>query len=176
MTMKASGRMQETKGDVPPVDKLLDPPSMFARYTCASVLAGIFSIFAKLVFVGESNAPGVGQEMHSYKVPLGLTLAYVVSLPLLKLFSQHYLSKVVDVKLLLTESMILYNAGQVFLNAWMVYRFIDSLLFRGHPFVGDIHTVSSGASYAVFVHYCDKYLEFFDTYFMVLRGKMDQVR
>jgi len=35
---------------------------------------------------------------------------------------------------------------------------------------------SEMASYAVWVHYCDKYLEFFDTYFMVLRGKMDQVR
>jgi hypothetical protein len=28
----------------------------------------------------------------------------------------------------------------------------------------------------VWVHYCDKYLEFLDTFFMVLRGKMDQVR
>jgi len=36
-------------------------------------------------------------------------------------------------------------------------------------------SISSGSSYAVWVHYCDKYLEFFDTYFMVLRGKMDQV-
>ena len=36
--------------------------------------------------------------------------------------------------------------------------------------------VESGSSYAVWVHYCDKYLEFFDTYFMVLRGKLDQVR
>lgn len=79
-------------------------------------------------------------------------------------------------KVLLKESMILYNAGQVVLNAWMVYRFIDAVAFRGHPFVGAMEAANSGATYAVWVHYCDKYLEFLDTYFMVLRGKMDQVR
>jgi elongation of very long chain fatty acids protein 4 len=161
-------------GDIPSVEKLLDQPSILARYTCASILLGIFAVFAKLVFVGESEAPGVGEEMHSCRVPLVLTLGYVISLPLLKIFSEKYLVTV-DVKLLLTESMILYNAGQVLLNTWMVYQFIDALLFRGHPFVGDIHTATSGASYAVWVHYCDKYLEFFDTYFMVLRGNMEQV-
>jgi len=71
--------------------------------------------------------------------------------------------------------MVLYNVAQVVLNGWMVYRFIDCVVNRGHPFIGDIHTVHSGASYAIWVHYCDKYLEFFDTYFMVLRGKTNQV-
>ena len=71
--------------------------------------------------------------------------------------------------------MILYNAGQVILNAWMVYRMVDAVLFRGHPFVGAFSAGQTGATYAVWVHYCDKYLEFLDTYFMVLRGKMDQV-
>ena len=68
-----------------------------------------------------------------------------------------------------------YNVAQVFLNGWMVYRFINAVLYQGHPFIGDISTVNTGAPFAVFVHYMDKYLEFFDTYFMVLRGKMDQV-
>jgi elongation of very long chain fatty acids protein 4 len=72
--------------------------------------------------------------------------------------------------------MVVYNAGQVALNAWMVYRCIDAVLFREHPFIGDIYTVNTGATYAVWIHYCDKYLEFFDTFFMVLRGRMDQVR
>jgi hypothetical protein len=113
---------------------------------------------------------------HDFRVPLVLTVGYLVSLPILRIFAAKFLSKNVDVKLLLRESMILYNAGQVLLNGWMVYRFIDAVLWRGHPFVGDVNTVSTGATYAVWVHYCDKYLEFFDTYFMVLRGKMDQVR
>merc|ERR1712087_1062039 len=71
--------------------------------------------------------------------------------------------------------MVIYNGGRVLLNGWMVYRMVYAVLFRGHPFIGDINTVNTGATFAVWVHYCDKYLEFLDTYFMVLRGKMDQV-
>ena len=79
-------------------------------------------------------------------------------------------------KLLLKETMVVYNGGQVLLNGWMVYRFIDALVNKGHPFIGDLYTVNSGATFAVWIHYMDKYLEFFDTFFMVLRGRMDQVR
>jgi len=71
--------------------------------------------------------------------------------------------------------MVLYNVSQVALNGWMVYRFIDAVVYRGHPFIGDMHTTDTGTPFVVWVHYCDKYLEFFDTYFMVLRGRMDQV-
>jgi elongation of very long chain fatty acids protein 4 len=65
--------------------------------------------------------------------------------------------------------------AQVLLNGWMVWKIIAALM-NGHPFVGDIYTTSSGTTYAMWVHYCDKYLEFFDTYFMVIRGRRDQVR
>ena len=164
------------QADKVPVEKLLEPPSFIARYTCASVLLGAFAIWGKLTFVPEAEAPGVGAPIHDFRVPLVLTVGYLVSLPILRIFAASFLSKNVDVKLLLRESMILYNGAQVLLNGWMVYRFVDAILFRGHPFVGDVNTVSTGATYAVWVHYCDKYLEFFDTYFMVLRGKMDQVR
>jgi hypothetical protein len=99
-----------------------------------------------------------------------------VLLPLMRIFAKNFLSEHVDVKLLLKETMVIYNGGQVLLNAWMVYRMIDSVLFRGHPFIGDIYTVDKGATFAVWIHYMDKYLEFFDTFFMVLRGRMDQVR
>ena len=75
--------------------------------------------------------------------------------------------------------MIIYNVAQVFLNGWTVYAIIDALVYRGHPFIGSRSltgvAISSGSSYAVWVHYCDKYLEFFDTYFMILRGNMKQV-
>ena len=90
--------------------------------------------------------------MHSYHVPLALTVGYLISLPILKFFVKNFLSEI-DVKLLLKESMLLYNVAQVAINGWMVWRFI----------------------YAIWIHYCDKYLEFFDTYFMVLRGRTDQV-
>jgi elongation of very long chain fatty acids protein 4 len=168
---QGSLRLDEKNGDLP-VETLLEPPSLLARYTCASIMVAIFAVWGNYTFVGESQSPGVTTEVHSYKVPLMLTAGYLVSLQILKIFAREYLSKKVDVKLLLTESMILYNMGQVALNAWMVYKFLLAL-YLGHPFVGDLH--ATGATYAVWVHYCDKYLEFFDTYFMVLRGKMDQV-
>jgi len=154
----------------------LTPPSLMARYTCAAILVGIMGIWGKLTFVPETETPSVDVPLHSYRTPLSLTVGYLISLPILHLFTQRVLAKHFDLKALLFESMVLYNVAQVFLNGWMVYRFLDSLINRGHPFVGDISTVSTGTAYVVWVHYCDKYLEFFDTYFMVLRGKLDQVR
>jgi elongation of very long chain fatty acids protein 4 len=159
-----------------PLEQLLDPPTLLARYSCAGLMVAAFGVWGKYSFVQESEAPGIGSPMHSYMAPLVLTTSYILCLPLLRLFSSHYLSKVVDVKLLLKETMVIYNAGQVLLNGWMVYRYIDAVLLRGHPFIGDMHTVNTGATFAVWIHYCDKYLEFFDTFFMVLRGRMDQVR
>lgn len=149
-------------------------PSFIARYTCVGILVSIMAIWGKFTFVPESQIPGVDVPLHTYRAPLALTTFYLVSLPLLRFLTERCLSGV-DAKVLLKESMIVYNVAQVALNGWMVYRFIDCVLNRGHPFIGDLHTVHSGATYAVWVHYCDKYLEFFDTYFMVLRGKMNQV-
>jgi|UPI000581ACCB elongation of very long chain fatty acids protein 4 len=161
------------------LSKSMDPPvpSLAARYTCASILVGVFAVWGKYTFVDEAKVPGGGRvELHNWKVPAALTTFYLVSLPLLRWFSNKFLLPNVDVKILLREAMILYNAGQVVLNAWMVYRFVDAVMFRGHPFVGGpVDLVDTGATFAIWVHYCDKYLEFLDTYFMVLRGKMDQV-
>mmetsp|Transcript_11212 Transcript_11212/g.17333 ORF Transcript_11212/g.17333 Transcript_11212/m.17333 type:complete len:326 (+) Transcript_11212:69-1046(+) len=164
----------ETVGNAP-IEKLLEPPSAIARYTCASIILAVFAVWGKLAFVPESEAPGVASPVHSFKVPLSLTVVYIVSLPILRTLSSKFLSKTVDVKLLLRESMFLYNAFQVLINGWMVYRFVEALVFKRHPLIGDTQNVTSGAAYAVWVHYCDKYLEFLDTYFMVLRGRMDQV-
>mmetsp|Transcript_2169 Transcript_2169/g.5756 ORF Transcript_2169/g.5756 Transcript_2169/m.5756 type:complete len:237 (+) Transcript_2169:369-1079(+) len=150
-------------------------PSLLARYTCASVLTAFLAVWCKFTFVPENEQPGVGADMQSWHTPALLTLGYLVSLPLLRTFTEKVLAPRYDLKALLTESMVLYNVAQVILNGWTVWKIIDAVWFRGHPFIGDIHTIS-GASYAVWVHYCDKYLEFFDTYFMVLRGKMNQVR
>ena len=151
----------------------LKEPTLLARYTCASILMGIFAVWGKYTFVEESELR-VGEELHSYQVPLAFTAFYLVSLPVLRELVDRFV--VVDMKLLLKESMVLYNAAQVVINSWTVYRFLDALLHRGHPFIGGTQDiVNTGATFAVWVHYTDKYLEFFDTYFMVLRGKMDQV-
>jgi len=149
-------------------------PSLLARYTCAGISCAIFGVWWKFAFVPESETPGVHAPMQSYHSPLILTCGYLVSLPILRFFVDRY-CKSIDMKVLLKESMLLYNVSQIALNGWMVWRFVDAVVNKGHPFVGDIYTTATGTSYAVWIHYCDKYLEFFDTYFMVLRGRMDQV-
>jgi elongation of very long chain fatty acids protein 4 len=154
-------------------------PSTLARFTTASILVAILSLWGYYAYPPRDATPGLTTEMHSYQVPLALTAFYLISLPSLKWFTENYLAPKYDMKLLLTESMIIYNVAQVFLNGWMVYAIIDALVYRGHPFIGSRSltgvAISSGSSYAVWVHYCDKYLEFFDTYFMILRGNMKQV-
>mmetsp|Transcript_27595 Transcript_27595/g.60768 ORF Transcript_27595/g.60768 Transcript_27595/m.60768 type:complete len:341 (-) Transcript_27595:323-1345(-) len=166
-----------------PIDVVLQPPSLLSRYACATFMTAVFGVWGKIAFYGhsedgsydESKAPGVGAEIHSWKVPLTLTAFYLLGLPVLRMFTTKYLTPSVDVKLLLKETMVIYNGGQVLLNGWMVYRFLDAVINRGHPFIGDLYTVNAGATFGVWIHYMDKYLEFFDTIFMVLRGRMDQV-
>ena len=160
-----------------PIERVLEPPSMLARYTCVAGLVGILGTWGKLAFADEMSLPNGRTEpiVHSGIVPLSMTVFYLISLPLLRMFTNKFLSQV-NVKVLLHETMILYNVVQVLLNGWMVYRILDALLWRGHPFIqGPIYLVDTGATYAVYVHYYDKYLEYLDTYFMILRGKMDQV-
>lgn len=155
-----------------PIECVLEPPTLQARYTCAAIVTGIIAVWGKLSFDETSTRTAT---IHSWTVPVGLILFYMASLPLLRLFTQRYLDNV-DVKLLLRESMVIYNGAQVLLNGWVVYRILDAVVFRGHPFIGgDFNLVDTGAAFAVWIHYCDKYLEFLDTYFMVLRGRMDQV-
>lgn len=149
--------------------------SWLGRYCCASVVLGIFAVWGKWTF-GTKGIPGVTIPLHNWKVPILLNVFYLLSLPFLRLFTKEYLSKTVNVKSLLTESMLLYNVGQVLLNGWMCYAFLRALFYRGHPFIGGApELVETGVTYAVWVHYCDKYLEYLDTYFMVLRGRIDQV-
>lgn len=146
--------------------------SFVGRYTALSALVVILCVWGKLTFVSEPFDGDMSGIIHSYKLPLFMTVFYLASLPLLKWMVAK--SKV-DLKPVLRESMILYNVAQVVLNGWMVYRCIHAVSFRGHPFIGDVLTTDKGTSYTIWVHYCDKYLEFLDTYFMILRGKTEQV-
>eukprot|EP00977_Amphora_coffeiformis_P027903 scaffold34659_cov180-Amphora_coffeaeformis.AAC.2 len=184
---RLSSSMPSTTSSAPPPTKEVHvseshkpppQPSLAARYTCAGIMVAIFAVWGQCTFgvVQDEVRVPVGDEIHSWKVPTGLCLSYLISLPVLKAICQRYLWNSVDVRALLTEAMVVYNAGQVLLNGWMVYRTIHAVAYGGHPFIGGTaDIVSTGATYAVWVHYCDKYLEFMDTYFMVLRGKMDQV-
>lgn len=164
-------------------------PSMAARYTTASLFTALLSTWTYYAFhppsqnnsisTNDDEAPPPMMMIHGPLTPLLLTTLYLTSLPILKYVTTHYLDKRYDMKTLLIESMIIYNIAQVLFNAWMVYTICIALLYNGHPFMGSRElygpAIHSGATRAVYVHYCDKYLEFVDTYFMILRGKMDQV-
>jgi len=151
-------------------------PSALARYTCLSILMAVFGVWHKLTFLPEEEGtPCLDFPLHSYKVPLALTASYLISLPLLNKFVSTFLAPRYDMKSLLFESMVFYNVAQVCMNVWMVWRFVDAVANRGHPFIGSTDAVGSGTTFAIWVHYTNKYLEFLDTYFMVLRGKMEQV-
>jgi len=154
-------------------------PSVTARYTTAAILVGFFALFGAHALPPASATPGLTAPMHGPATPLALTAGYLLSLPALRYVTDRYLAPRYDMKALLTEAMVLYNVAQVLLNGWMVYAIVRALVVGGHPFIGSRGltgaAIGSGASYACWVHYCDKYLEFFDTYFMILRGKMDQV-
>lgn len=151
----------------------MEPEASFtSRCTAVSALLVVLAVWAKYTFVPEETAtPGRDVPMHSYKVPLTMTVFYLISLPVMR----YLTPKDTDLKPILKESMILYNVAQVALNFWMVYRFVVAVVWNGHPIVGSTSTMHTGTVYVIWVHYCDKYLEFLDTYFMVLRGKMDQV-
>ena len=166
----------ESREKEAPIDVVLEPPSLLARYACAGLMLSIFGVWGKYAFVGAEMAPQVGTELHSAMFPLVSTVGYLLALPLLRVFSRNFLMESMDVKLLLKETMIVYNGAQVLLNFWMVYKFIEGLVVGGHPFIGSVYQITPGVTYAVWIHYFDKYLEFFDTFFMVLRGKMEQVR
>lgn len=147
--------------------------SFVSRYTALSIFLVVIAIWCKYTFVPEEYAtPMLHEPLHSYKVPLTLTVVYLTSVPVLK-----YIIKAsqVDLKPMLKESMVVYNVAQVVLNTWMVYRFISAVAWKGHPFIGDVVAMDKGTTYAIWVHYCNKYLEYLDTYFMILRGKNEQV-
>jgi len=158
-----------------PIGVVLQPPTLAARYACASVMLAVFGVWGHICFTPESQHPPVGSNIHSWIVPTMLTVSYLLVLPVMRVFSTTFLSESVDVKLLLKETMVVYNGGQVLLNLCMVYKVVEGLISKGHPFIGDVYTMTPGISHALWIHYVDKYLEFFDTFFMVLRGRMDQV-
>jgi len=153
-------------------NKSEETASFLSRYTALSILLVVLAVWCKCTFVPEEATPMLHEPLHSYKVPLTLTIVYLISLPVLQ-----YVIRVsqVDLKPILKESMVVYNVAQVILNVWMVYRFVSAVAWKGHPFIGDVLTMDKGTTYAVWVHYCNKYLEFLDTYFMILRGKNEQV-
>ena len=106
-------------------------PSILARYTCASILVGFFAVWGRYTFVPEAEQPGVHVPMHSYKVPLALTVGYLISLPILRYAVENFVSKKTDMKVLLTESMVLVRCRVSCIHHILVPNVLYPILIFG---------------------------------------------
>ena len=150
--------------------------SEMARNVALTAMFAVLLVWFSLVYKREEETPGVYTELHPIHVPLGLTATYLLSLGPVRRISQKYLwsrsnSYAKDV---LFRALTIYNVFQIGMNVWMVQKFVVAVAFRGHHLYGDTTVVDSGAPLAIWYHYCGKYLEFVDTYAMLLRGNVQQ--
>lgn len=76
----------------------------------------------------------------------------------------------------LQNAMQLYNISQVTLNIYMIYGLIDLPYMPELPNIFGINCeYDDKIEYFVYVHYLSKYLDYFDTIFMILRKKNNQL-
>ena len=101
---------------------------------------------------------------------IGMSIVYLVTIKDLQIYMENksaYSLKTV---------MRLYNIGQIFINLYMMYGLCmtpfmpekPNLLLLNVPYTDRI-------AYFIDLHYISKYFDYFDTFFMVLRKKDDQV-
>lgn len=78
----------------------------------------------------------------------------------------------------LKDIMLTYNAYQVICNTWWCASVAWGLYERGQPMLGaklDRSNTGFNAAFMIYFHYNNKFIEYFDTIFMVLRAKNNQV-
>lgn len=73
-----------------------------------------------------------------------------------------------------------YNIYQVCLNAWCVYVFVKEAIKTSFydgvgPFNVGVNQTSEMTNFLIWVHYNNKFVEFFDTFFMVMNKKSEQL-
>ncbi|GET85853.1 long chain polyunsaturated fatty acid elongation enzyme-like protein [Leishmania tarentolae] len=102
----------------------------------------------------------------SYPVLIGCHLGYLVVIFLLRKFMEGRTAYA------LKYPMMLYNTAQVALSLTMAINLSPFLAFGVFNLKGHF---TSSIEYWIFVHYCTKFLDMFDTYFMVLRKKEEQL-
>lgn len=76
------------------------------------------------------------------------------------------------------QYMIIYNLYQTLFNIYVTVGFGYELYTRGMKLVGNVYTPGThefGIGFLIYAHYQNKYIEYFDTIFMVLRKKNKQV-
>jgi elongation of very long chain fatty acids protein 4 len=78
----------------------------------------------------------------------------------------------------LSETMFVYNWYQTGLNAWIVGAFIWEVYSTGSPVWGmgvDRSAAGTWLGFIIYVHYNNKFIEFLDSLFMILRQKRAQL-
>ncbi|KAJ1480076.1 ELO family [Baffinella frigidus] len=73
----------------------------------------------------------------------------------------------------LTLAMQVYNIAQIALNIYMIYGLVALVSFPSNIF-GINLAYTANLEWFVYIHYLSKYLDFFDTLFIILRGKEKQ--
>jgi elongation of very long chain fatty acids protein 4 len=68
--------------------------------------------------------------------------------------------------------MLIYNNAQILLNIYMIYGLMPVI---SYPNIYGINiSYTSNLRYFVYIHYLSKYFDYFDTLFIILRGKEKQ--
>ncbi len=101
--------------------------------------------------------------------PLCMTscvISYLMTCSILRKYMQTRNTYVLSVP------MQVYNFAQIVLNVYMIYGLVP--LMQNNIF-GINASYSTRIEHFVYVHYLSKYLDFFDTFFMILRKKSNQL-
>ena len=110
-----------------------------------------------------SNA--TASDMVSTSMISKIAIGYFVSLSLLIQYMQD--RRPYSLGLL----MKIYNSMQIILNIYMIYGLL-------HITCNNIFAINApyqyNTEYFVYVHYLSKYLDYFDTFFIIMRGKVRQ--
>jgi hypothetical protein len=86
-------------------------------------------------------------------------------------FLQKYYPKQKTLKLY--NVLQIYNSLQIILNMYMVYNFTE--LISGYNIFGINKSYTTNLKNTLYIHYLSKYLDYFDTYFMIFKGKHNQL-
>jgi elongation of very long chain fatty acids protein 4 len=151
--------------------------SAVAKYAPFLCLLHFVHLFAKEKEMAvQHQAQGSSLFTPDLKTPIAGSLFYILLVtvgPKLMMDRKPFVLK---------HAMMAYNAYQVVYNTWCCYGFVREVSGMGYAnkmnvwgnYVGDIGN-TFGLGFFVWLHYNNKYLEFFDSIFMVLRKKSEQL-
>lgn len=101
-------------------------------------------------------------------VLLGMTCNYLVLIDVLMNFMEERKAFVIK------YPMMVYNIFQIFLNTYIFYGLI-TIISMPYNIFGLNTLYNNNIQYYVYLHYLSKYLDYFDTVFIILRKKNNQL-